>query len=338
LTRRPEAWSSCPPQGLTELREHISNKLVQQGIAVGPANIVTTAGASQAFDLICRILLSPGDAVLVEDPSYFVLFEQLRSHHARLVPIPRRVDGPDLDSLEEACRTHRPRAFFLQTLLHNPTGTTIDPSRCHRILSLAEKYGFAIVEDDIYGDLHEGTPIRLAQIDGLRHVIYVGSFTKLVGPALRVGFVATESALVAQLVERKVLSTLSGSALLEAFVSEVLSSGRYRRHVQQVRARLARMRNDSLRALQSAGVDFETPAGQGIFLWGRLPDSLDMDALVQRARERSILLAKGALFSPVGHAGGHSVEDKSHHMRFNAAYGTAPELVHYLSQSLKAAA
>lgn len=330
MNRRPQAWGVCPPQGLTDLREQISNKLVQQGIAVSPANIVTTAGASQAFDLISRILLSPGDAVLVEDPSYFVLFEQLRSHHARLIPIPRHADGPDLEALEAACRAHRPRAFFLQTLIHNPTGSNIDPARCHRILSLAEQYGFAIIEDDIYGDLHEGNAVRLAQIDGLRHVIYVGSFTKLMGPALRVGFVATSNELVAQLVERKVLSTLTGSSLLEAFVSEVLGSGRYRRHVQQVRARLTRMRTDSLRALQSAGIDFTSAAGEGIFLWGRLPEPANLDSIVSKARAKSILLAKGSLFSPTG--------EPSQWMRFNAAYGTAPELVHYLSQSLKAAA
>jgi DNA-binding transcriptional MocR family regulator len=266
----------------------------------------------------------------VEDPSYFVLFEQLRAHHARLVPIPRHADGPDLDALEAACRAHRPRAFFLQTLIHNPTGSTIDPARCHRILSLAEQYGFAIIEDDIYGDLHEGNAVRLAQIDGLRHVIYVGSFTKLIGPALRVGFVATDPALVSQLIERKVLSTLTGSSLLEAFVSEVLGSGRYRRHVQQVRARLARMRTDSLRALQSVGVDFQSTAGEGIFLWGRLPPPANLDSIVQRGREQSILLAKGSLFSPTG--------GPSQFMRFNAAFGTAPELIHYLSQSLKTAA
>ncbi len=80
---------------------------------------------------------------------------------------------------------------------------------CHRLLSLAETYGFAIIEDDVYGDLYEGPAVRLAQIDGLKHVIYVGSFTKLIGPALRLGFVAADSRVIAQIVERKVLSVLS---------------------------------------------------------------------------------------------------------------------------------
>jgi DNA-binding transcriptional MocR family regulator len=332
LTRgkRPQVWGPCPPQGLGELREHVAAKLVQQGIAVSAANIVTSSGATQAFDLICRHLLAPGDAVLVEDPGYFVLFAQLRSHHVRLIPIPRRSDGPDIEALEAACRAHRPRAFFMQTLIQNPTGTNTDPARCHRILSLAEQYGFAIVEDDVYGDLHEGPAVRLAQIDGLRHVIYVGSFAKLIGPALRVGFIAADSSLIAPLVERKLLSTLHGSTLLESFVAEVLDGGRYRRHLEQVRARLARMRRDSQHALESAGIDFDGVSGNGIFLWGRLPEAVNMDELVRDASDRSILLAKGSLFSP-----GSSSD---HWMRFNAAYSAAPELIRYLNASLPAAA
>jgi DNA-binding transcriptional MocR family regulator len=328
--RRSQAWQPCPPQGLLELREQIVAGLAHHGIAASAANVVTTFGASQAFDLLARCLLTPGDAVLVEDPGYFVLFEQLRAHHVRLIPIPRRADGPDLEALEEACRVHRPRAFFTQTLLHNPTGMSAEPANCHRVLSLAERYGFAVIEDDVYGDLYEGTGVRLAQIDGLRHVIYVGSYTKLIGPSLRAGFVAADTALIAQLVEKKVLSVLSGSALIECFVSEVLDSGRYKRHVDQVRARLARMRRDARAALESAGITFDASIGEGMFLWGRLPDGVPVDELVQRARENSILLAKGALFSPT--------QQKNSCLRFNAAYSAAPQLVRFLSEQTRAVA
>jgi DNA-binding transcriptional MocR family regulator len=327
--RRSQTWLPCPPQGLTELREQIATRLLQHGIAASAANIVTTYGASQAFDLLARILFSPGDTVLVEDPGYFVLFEQLRAHHVRLIGVPRHADGPDLAALEEACRAHRPRAFFMQTLVHNPTGSSADPAHCHRILSLAEQYGFAVVEDDVYGDLYEGQAVRLAQIDGLRHVVYVGSYTKLVGPAVRVGFVAAEAALVTRLVERKVLSVLSGSTLLEGYVSEVLDGGRYKRHVEQVRTRLARMRRDARAALESAGVAFAPEPGEGMFLWGRVPDGAPVDELVRRARERRILLARGPLFSPEQRC--------TQWLRFNVAHSTSAPLVQFLRESLRAA-
>ena len=327
--RRSQPWLPCPPQGLPELREQIATRLVQHGIAASASNIVTTYGASQAFDLLARLLLSPGDAVLVEDPGYFVLFEQLRAHHVKLIPVARRADGPDLAALEAACRAHRPRAFFMQTLLHNPTGSSAEPSHCHRVLSLAEQFGFAVVEDDVYGDLYEGAAVRLAQIDGLRHVIYVGSYSKLIGPALRVGFIAADAALVARVVERKVLSVLSGSSLLESFVSEVLDGGRYKRHVDQTRARLARMRRDARLALESAGLEFDSAPGEGMFLWGRVPDAAPVDRLVRQARDQSILLARGSLFSPA--------QGCAQWLRFNVAHSNSPPLVQFLRTALRAA-
>jgi DNA-binding transcriptional MocR family regulator len=328
-SRRAQPWLPCPAQGLPELREQIAARLLQHGIAASAANIVTTYGASQAFDLLARILFAPGDAVLVEDPGYFVLFEQLRAHHVRLIAVPRHANGPDLEALEAACRAHRPRAFFMQTLVHNPTGYSADPAHCHRILSLAEQYGFAVVEDDVYGDLYEGPAVRLAQIDGLRHAVYVGSYTKLIGPSLRVGYVAADAALISQLVERKVLSVLSGSTLLECFVSEVLDGGRYKRHVEQTRARLARMRRDARAALESAGIVFDAVPGEGMFLWGRVPDAAPVDELVRRARDHSILLARGSLFSP----------DRGcvQWLRFNVAHSNSPPLVQFLREALRAA-
>ena len=326
---RVQPWLPCPPQGLPELREQIAARLVHHGIAASAANIVTTFGASQAFDLLARILLSPGDAVLVEDPGYFVLFEQLRAHHVRLIGVPRRADGPDLAALEAACRTHRPRAFFMQTLLHNPTGSSAEPAHCHRILSLAEQFGFTLIEDDVYGDLYAGPAVRLAQIDALRHVVYVGSYTKLIGPALRVGFIAADSVLVAQLIERKVLSVLSGSALLEGFVSEVLDTGRYKRHVEHTRARLARLRRDTRTALKAAGIEFEEPLGEGMFLWGRVPEAVPVEPLVRRARDHSILLARGSLFSPE--------QGCAQWLRFNVAHSNSPPLMQFLRESLRAA-
>ncbi len=325
--RRPQAWMPCPPQGLGELREQLAERLVQKGIACGPANVTTTFGASQAFDLLARILFAPGDTVLVEDPGYFVLFEQLRALHLRLVSVPRTSSGPDIEALEAACRAHRPRAFFLQTLLQNPTGTNTEPAVCHRLLSLAETYGFAIIEDDVYSDLYEGPAVRLAQIDGLKHVIYVGSFTKLIGPALRLGFVAADSRVIAQIVERKVLSVLTGSALLESMTSDALDSGRFLRHTQVVRGRLARMRRDAQAALESAGVTFDNVAGDGIFLWGRMPDGVDIETLVRRARDESILLANGALFS--------AERQGNQRLRFNATHSAAPALVRFLTESVR---
>jgi DNA-binding transcriptional MocR family regulator len=127
-----------------------------------------------------------------------------------------------------------------------------------------------------------------------------------------------------------VLQVCSGSALLESVVSEALDSGRYRRHCDRTRTRLARMRRDARTALESAGVTFDESEGEGIFLWGRVPDAIDVDDLVRRARDASILLAKGALFSPE--------RGSAQWLRFNAATSAAPELTRFLSEAVRAAA
>jgi DNA-binding transcriptional MocR family regulator len=126
-----------------------------------------------------------------------------------------------------------------------------------------------------------------------------------------------------------VLSVLSGSALLESFVAEVLDGGRYKRHVERVRARLQRMRRDARTALESAGISFEEPAGEGIFLWGRVPDATRVDELVRRARAHSILLARGSLFS--------CVQGCSQWLRFNVCHSDRPALIEFLQGALRAA-
>ncbi len=320
--------SPCPAPGLPALREQLVQRLQQNGIAAQIENVAVTLGATQAFDLILRALLAPGDAVVVEDPGYFVLFAQLARHGLRLLSVPRQKDGPDLDALEEICRLHRPRAIFVQTLLHNPTGTSISPAKCHRLLTLAERHDALVIEDDAYGDLAEPGAIRLAQIDGLERVLHVGSFTKTLSPGFRVGFVAAPAGIIPRLVEEKLLSVLSAPALPEAIVAEALSTGRFRRHIAQLRRRLARARAQAGRALKATGVLVDSDLGDGLFVWARVPEAVDVDGLVRAGREVGILLAKGALFSPSGR--------HSQHLRFNAVHASNPMLGRFLSGQIAA--
>ena len=245
---KSEALTAPPPaEGDPELRGLLVERLHLAGIPAAPRNIVVTFGASHAFDLIARSFLAPGDTVLVDDPGYFVLPTQLKAHRVNIVSVPTLADGSALDVLEQMARLHRPRMFFTQTLLHNPTGTSASAANCHGILSLAEKYNFLITEDHSYSDL--GPPsTSLAQTDELRRVFYVGSFTKVLCPGLRVGFIAAPESCLRQLIENKILTVLSGCSLGESIIREVLASGRYRKHMERLnlawqrheRSRLAR--------------------------------------------------------------------------------------------------
>lgn len=320
--------SRCPPQGLPELRAGIAQLLRTQGMAIEPGRILTTIGATQAIDLICRAFLQPGDTVLVEDPGYFLMFGRLRQAGLRIVPVARRPDGLDLQQLEKACLEHRPRLLFMQTALHNPTGWSSSPANLHRVLSLAQQHGFLIAEDDAQGHFHPGHATRLAAMSGLERVIYFSSFCKVLSPGLRVGYMAAEPALLRPLMREKIYAMLTMPSLNEYVMLEILSAGRWRKHVERLQRRLLAARIASTRQLSAAGITLEAPGEGGLFLWGRVPEGVDVDLLVQDALENKIVLARGASFS-AGTAG-------RSHLRFNAVASQQPRLADYLSERLQA--
>lgn len=201
-------------EGFAPLRQRIALKLAMAGVPASAENLLMTFGATQGIDLICRGLLSPGDTVAVEEPGYFGLFAQLRAHGVKLVGIPRRDDGPDLAVLEEVCVAYRPRLLFTQTLMHNPTGGSSSPATVFGLLELARRHGLLLVEDDVFGDFHPAAnPLRLAQVDAWQRVIYLGSFSKVLSPSIRVGFIAAAPELIEVFLEHKLLSVFTSSEL-----------------------------------------------------------------------------------------------------------------------------
>ncbi|MCY4754377.1 aminotransferase-like domain-containing protein [Pelomonas aquatica] len=320
----------CPPQGLPELRECIATLLRSQGIAVDAGRVLTTYGGTQAIDLICRALLRPGDSVAVETPGYFLLFDRLRQAGVNIVPVPRRHDGIDLAALDEACTRHRPRLLFIQSVLHNPTGWGSTAANLHRVLMLAQRHGVLIAEDDVQGHFHPGTPTRLAQLSALDGVIYYSSFCKAMSPSLRLGYMAAEPGLLKALLREKIVSVLTTAALNEFVLLEVLSAGRWRKHLDRLQQRLATARVAATRQLRQAGVQLEHPGEGGLFLWGALPAGADVDGVVKEAFRRGILLVRGATFAADGAS--------DPHIRFNAAFSQQPRLAQYLQEQLGAAA
>lgn len=319
----------APVQGSRGLREQVAERLASLGLAATPQQIVTTVGASQGLDLLLRALARPGDRVLVEDPGYFFHAAQARALDLQVLPLPRRADGPDLDALEDLLQRHHPKVLITQTLLHNPTGGSTASAICHRLLTLAERHGLALIEDDVYGDVAPAGALRLAALDRWQHVHYLGSFSKLLSPALRVGFMVLPPARVEAVVAQKVLSVLASPGLGEAVVEAVLASGRYQRHVQALRQRLAASRQASLTLLRRAGITFDSPAADGFFLWGQLPEGLDSEPLARQALQHGLLLAPGRLFSLRG--------EGAERLRFNAAHSCEPRLAAFLGSAITAA-
>lgn len=290
--------SYSTPLGDSILREHIRSRLRFVGIETDVKGIVLMTGANQALDLLIRCLLQPGDTVLVEDPGYFILYRLLKFHGVRMISVPRTVAGPDINALEQILLQYRPKLFFINSILHNPTGTIIAPPVMFRVLKFAQQYDFRIVEDDIYCDFCATATDRLASLDQLDRVIYVGSYSKTLSSSIRVGFVAAEPSLVNHLADVKMLTGITASRFGERVVAEMLASGMFRKMLTRMHDRLRRAMGNALDLLDRSGWEvFHEPAG-GMFVWARRPGVDDSSLFVEQARRHDVSLAPGSAFRP----------------------------------------
>ncbi|CAN7461327.1 PLP-dependent aminotransferase family protein [Trinickia sp. LjRoot230] len=310
-------------QGFLPLRQQLQTRLEELEIGAGPEQIVLVSGITQAIDLIARLYVQPGDAVIVGDPSWFQMFGRFASQGARLIGMPYTAGGPDIDALETLVASWRPKMLVINSVLHNPTGTSLSPAQAFRILRLAEAYDFIVVEDDIYGDLCPPSypATRLASLDQLRRVIYLGSFSKTLTANLRVGFAACSPDVAQAFADQKLLVGMTTPELNERLLYKVLTEGQYRRHVERLRGRLDGVRDKCARMLEAVGLSLFTAPAAGMFLWA--DTGVDADGLAAAGQEAGFLLAPGSLFSP------H--QSPTTWMRFNVANCGDPALPAFLA-------
>lgn len=281
------------PAGDERLRGVLAARLADIGVQAPASQIVTSAGATHALDLVSRALLSPGDAVLVDEPGWAVEFARLTRLGMRLLPVPRGADGPDLEVMQRLAQAHRPKLYVTVSVLHNPTGASLSLASAHRVLLLAAQHGFRIVEDDTYAHLAPAHAPRLAALDGLQRTVYVSGFSKILTPNWRVGFLAAAPELVERCIDLKLLTTLTTPTLPERAMAICLEQGPLRRHVDRVGARLDAARERSRRLAEDAGCRF-VASPQGLFGW--VDVGVDTERLAQALLDDGWLLAPGALF------------------------------------------
>jgi DNA-binding transcriptional MocR family regulator len=281
------------PAGDAALRRSLSQKLMSINVPATPDQILTTIGATHALDIVSRTLLRAGDPVMVEEPGWAIEFARLESLGMRILPVPRRADGPDLEVMARYCETHQPKLFVSVSVLHNPTGYSLTPGSAHRLLQLANQHDFHIVEDDTYSHLAPEHATRLSALDGLQRTIYVSGFAKILAPNWRIGYLAAPQALFSRLLETKLLSTLTTPSLFERALAWCIDQGQLRRHADRVRIRLDGARARTVKLALSHGCTFASePAG----LFGWVDTGVDTDALTQRMLDEDYLLAPGSLF------------------------------------------
>jgi 2-aminoadipate transaminase len=288
------------PSGYAPLRRYLIEQSRADGVARESDDIFVTSGVQQAFDLLQRTLVTSGETVLIEDPVYSGLRNVFARAGARIVGVPVGASGLELDALERAIATERPRLLVVTSNFQNPTGATLPLASRKALLSMAQRWGVIIVENDIYGALcYEGDPIAtIKQLDDSSHTVLLRSFSKLAFPGLRVGWAVAPRSLIEKLTEAKLLSDLHTDQLSQAVLLRFAESGRLENH----RKLMLAAGRDRLHAALSAcekhlpeDATFTRPRG-GMNLWVRLSQPLDAGELLARAERDGVTYIPGRYF------------------------------------------
>lgn len=300
-------------QGYLPLRQQIQSKLKEIQVEVPPSQIMITQGATEALNLlIMGKLRTSQEYVLIDDPGSFLLRDRLMASGLIPASVPRQPDGPDLIALRALCEQHRPRYYFTCSVLNNPDSSITAPHKAFQLLRLAEEFDFTIVEDDTYGDLAptSASVTRLATLDQLQRVIYIGSFSKTLAAGLRVGYMAANPEHIEWLTVYKAVSGISNCNLSQRMVYQLLSQGGYRHHCTQLRARLDQHRQVVADQLRQIGCSIEQVPDAGMYLWAKLPGGVNASTVAHEMHRAGHLTAPGELFGTPRHCS---------HMRFNIA-------------------
>jgi len=295
----PRLANRLDPLGWPPLREAIARSLVARGIACGADDVLIVQGAQEGLDLLARILLDPGDAAAMEEPGWFGARLAFASRGAHIVPVAVDGEGLRTDALARVLRGRRVKLVYVTPAVQSPTGVALAEPRRRELLALAEEHQCAIVEDDYESELRLGgrAAPALAEADTGGRVLYLGTFSKALFPALRVGYLVAAAPVLRRAAEALGAAHFGGSLLVQAALAELLAGGALERHVRRVR-RLYAARKEALLAGLAAhfpeGTRFSRPAGGTV--WVELPRDLDSRALAHDARTAGIAIALGDVF------------------------------------------
>ena len=296
-------------EGYNPLREQLSAFMGSKGVDVSPEGLIVTTGSQQALDLLGKTLISPGDKVIVEAPTFLATIQCFRLYGAHLIGAPVDASGVDTDKLEQLIVEHKPKFVYLIPTFGNPSGATLSLERRRKVIEMAVKYQTLIVEDDPYGDLYFGEappPSLLAlakSVPGASDLIaHCGSLSKVLSPGLRVGWMIAPAELLAKATMCKQFSDAHTSTFAQATAAQYLNAGRMPAtlaNVRKVYAERARTMSDALLRELGDAISFTQPGG-GLFVWARLTGQggsvADGNAFAKRAIEKGVAFVPGAPF------------------------------------------
>jgi len=296
----PELLQYYPARGYPPLREFLSGYLLRFGLEARPEEILIVNGSQQGFDLVARTLLDPGDFVAIEEPSYPRAMQVFRAFGAQLLPVPMVDGGLDPAHLDRLLERQSPKLLYCQPSAHNPTGLTMRDETRKRVLEVAARHRLPILEDGFDGNLFFGprapAPLKALDVSGL--VIYVGTFSKILFPGLRLGWMVAAPELIERLELAKELADIHTSPLIQAAVYHFCRQRLLDRHQARVLREYGRRRAALLTALgkrMPAGVTWSDHEG-GFSLLVTLPAGMDATALLERSAARGVVFTPGNAF------------------------------------------
>lgn len=300
LTDREAALGYCPVEGLHSLRQEIAGWMRGHGVPVESEHILVLSGSTQGVGLVGRLLLNPGDEVVVEVPTYLGAIQAFRALQARVIGVPADSDGMRVDLLESILARHRPRLIYTQPTFQNPTGVVMSPERRRRLLLLSRRYSTPILEDDPYGEIyfHDKRPQPLKALDTSGQVIYLSTFSKILAPGLRVAWLAAPEPMIERLSLHKQIFDLNTNAIGQWSVSEILRRNLLAGHLSTLRQSYKHKRDLMLQAIKTywpSEVRVSHPEG-GFHLWCRLPGDLRTRTLLREAASERVAFVIGEPF------------------------------------------
>ncbi|POX53385.1 PLP-dependent aminotransferase family protein [Streptomyces sp. Ru72] len=302
LTKAPQrALQYSTTEGEPALRSALADRTTERGLATGADDLLVTTGSQQALSLLATALLEPGDTVLVENPCYLAALQAFGFAGAGVVAVPCDEDGIDPDALEELVVRERPKLLYTVPTFQNPTGRTLPADRRAAIAAVAARHGVWIVEDDPYGELRfegERVPWIASYEDAHDRAVLLGSFSKVMAPGLRLGWLRAPAALRRACTIAKQAADLHTPTVNQLAAARYLADRDLDAHVARVAAAYRERRDAMLTGLADAlpeGSVWNRPEG-GMFLWARLPEGYDTTELLPRVVEQDVAYVPGAPF------------------------------------------
>lgn len=287
-------------EGYLPFREKLAERYQSKGCDISVENIIIDTGSMQGIDLVAKLFLDQGDAVVLGDPTFLTALQAFSFYQARYLTVPLDEMGMQVDQLPTILENSSAKFIYIMPTFQNPSGRTLSLERRKQLLDVAAHYGVPIIEDDSYGELrYDGDPLpSLKALDRNDIVIYLGSFSKVLSPGLRVGFVIAPTPLMEKLVYAKQAADLHTSVLPQRIAHEFLRQNLLDEHIRFIISNYRQRRDAMLSAMSQffpADVCWTRPAG-GIFLWVTLPDGVDSGKLFDRAVAEKVVFVPGSSY------------------------------------------